>query len=233
MPGLRQWLRSKDLNSSDSEARQRAIEKVMASGGEEALDLIAPLMQDDDADVRSTAASALGEIGGPASAHHLIDQLLHERELTVRRAIADATAKLHHECTVPLLTAALDDGDTFVRQAAGWAIRLFGWEFIDDYQRARISIMQDDWAEAATFGTAAIEPLRDALIGGTNQSKRLAVETLASIGNNDAFNVLVSTMEDAAVEKATRKLAAWGLKSFCWEWTNDALLEQVATHLDG
>lgn len=220
------------MSSPDPEARRRAIEKVSASGDPEALDLLAPLLQDPDPAVRCSAAAALAEVGGPAAAHLLINQLLHERELTVRREIADAAMRLDREHTVPPLTAALDDEDALVRQEAAWAIRKIGWEDLDDTQKARVAVLQDDWSEAATFGSAAIEPLREALVGGTRQAKRLAVETFAAIGNIDAFNTLVSTMEDPQLEEPTRKLAAWGLKSFCWEWIDDTLLEKVAKLLD-
>jgi HEAT repeat protein len=233
MPGLRQWLRSKDLDSPNPEARRRGIEKLAASGDEEAVNLVAPLLQDPDPGVRGSAAAAIGEFGGPEAAHHLVAQLLHERELIVRRKIADAAARLHFEHTVPTLIAALHDEDALVRQAAAWAVRKIAWEFIDDAQKARVAVLQDDWSEAATFGPAAIEPLKEALIDGTQQAKRLAVETLAAIGTVDAFNALVAIMEDPGPDDDTGKVAAWGLRSFCWEWMDDAHLEKVATVLDG
>ena len=157
--------------------------------------------------------------------------MLHERELTVRRQIADAAAKLNHEFTVPPLIAALDEHDALVRQAAAWAIRKIAWEYLDDSQKARVAILQDEWSEAAALGSAAIEPLREALLHGTQQAKHLAVETFAAIGDVDAFNVLVVTMDDPAVDDCTRKVAAWGLKSFCWTWMDDSHHEKVAAIL--
>jgi HEAT repeat protein len=85
---------------------------------------------DEDSDVRTDAAIALGMIGDPETAEKLMDNLLGDPEIEVKKAAIEALIAMQHQPVVPLLKSlvvsrseeliAWDEGDFYADGWDGW-----------------------------------------------------------------------------------------------------------------
>jgi HEAT repeat protein len=177
----------KFLKNKDPRVRSRAAENL-ARLGPEAKFAILPLRQrlrDVDANVRSRAATALGEIGS-AAVEELI-QALALPDRNVRREAVWALGKMGLEAVpaVGALARALSDRDTAVRKGAAHALGLLG-------RRAK----------------PAIPFLIDALNDTDLFVSRLAASALGKIGA-PAVDALITAL--GHVDKYVQREAAWAL----------------------
>ncbi len=63
-------------------------------GTEECIELMVSMLGDSDSDVRREAATSLGRLGDRSTAHPLMEALLEEKDVSVRRAEVSALDKL-------------------------------------------------------------------------------------------------------------------------------------------
>jgi len=226
------WWRNKALHSPRIDIRLRTIERLVESKDRGAINLLIEALADEDNEVRAGAAIALAHRGDPRAIRPLAEAALRERELEVAQEITSALATFDESQTVTALRSALDDHDVKIRQAAASTLRKVAWNALDDLHKARVAILQSDWATVSTLGPGAIAPLKAALIEGTIQSKREAARILGEFGVQESFDALVSVLDDGACDDATRKMAAWALRSCCWTCIEDGHLARIAILLD-
>lgn len=79
------------------------------------------MLSDSEAEVRSAAAEALGEIGDDCALEPLI-ALINDSEEEVRSAAARALGEIKNDRAVDTLIALLNDSETLVREAATYAL---------------------------------------------------------------------------------------------------------------
>jgi HEAT repeat protein len=232
MQVFKRWLQTRSIHSSESGVRINTVAQLATSKDKNAVGLLIEALQDPDAGVRCSAATALGKRCEARAVQPLLDQLLVELEIDVAQEIKSAVAKFAPRRIAVQLAKGLDDEDMRVQQTAAAALRELCWPSLDDETKARIAILQEEWEEAAQLGKAAVQPLKTTLIEGTQHAKRIAAKALGEIGSFHAYKALLSVLEDDAQDESTRKIAAWAFRTFSWEWLEDAHLAMVAVVLE-
>lgn len=228
MKPLAQWWQTKKLSSADPDVRLRAVEKLSSKEGDEAIELLAQALQDLDPQVRVSAALALVSSEDCHAVIQFVEQVLHAPGFVWDAEVVEALAATPDDRLIAPLVEALDDENVHVRQAAAGALAKIGWLAIDDTVRAQVFILHGCWDETAELGVAAVGPLTNALYEATDQAKRCATEALGDVGTIEAFEALMGVLEDQDSDDAARSIAAWGLRSYCWEWITDSQLATVA-----
>lgn len=102
---------------------RRSVVMEFIQYGEDAVDPLIALLMDEDADVRITAATALGWVGGPDAVQPLLVALQDDNSF-VRRYAARALCWVVNDEALDGLIAALRDEDSYVRS---YCARALGW----------------------------------------------------------------------------------------------------------
>jgi hypothetical protein len=106
------------LLDKDPEVREEAVDLLGESKDDRAIShLIGVLRSDENADVRASAADALGDLGYPAALDGLIEALS-DSDAMVRESAVDALAEIGGEQAIQALVDTLADEDDDVREAA-------------------------------------------------------------------------------------------------------------------
>ena len=204
------WWTKQQLRSKDAKSRQRAVEKLLASGGRDAVETIASVLSDEDVEVRRTAA-ALGEFREEFATGPL-GEALRDPDETVRTAAAKSLGQSGGIPAVTLLITALQDPATKVRWQAARSLDELSWQPADGFQKATYLVAQSKLEMAALIGAEAIDPLALVLRTGAYQERHAAVLALSQIPDARVQKALIAALSDredqvrcAAVE-ALRKL---------------------------
>lgn len=109
-----------DLTSPDEDARDAAVDRLIAAKAPEAIEPATRAMASTDANVRFGAVRVLGACGGPKAARAIADALRSDRDVRVRREASHALLdSAQPAIAIPALSkAALDDDEPRVRRAA-------------------------------------------------------------------------------------------------------------------
>lgn len=228
MNTLVRWWRVRALESNNFTTRLRALEKVSSQPDRRFVDPLLEGLLADDADVRASSARALGEIGDPRAAQPLVECLLQERERVVLDRVFAALAQLGPEHALPTLVRALDATEPHCRFSAAAAIRKLFWDHLNDTQKARVAILNDDYLTAAEFGPVALNFLREALHHDTPRAARDIADALGQVGTPEAIALLEATLQDTALPADTRRVAAWALKRYAWDGLSEPTLASIA-----
>lgn len=224
---LRKW-REHALCSNNMDKRLRGIDKLRESNDKEAVPILMSALDDPAQEVRANAASALSAMGDPRATKSLVARVLIEREHGALERITQALAHLGMDPGITALTEALDDDDVGIRLAAARALRRVNWERVPDETRARVAILQDEWEEAASYGSAAVDALHRVLYSGTPTARRRASEALGTIGNKESLTALVDVLKSPRTDSSQRETAAWGIRRVCWECADETDLARAA-----
>jgi bilin biosynthesis protein len=158
--------------------------------------------------VRLRAAQVLGEIGEPAT-DLLVAALLHNNNVTIRRAAAKTLALIEDPAAVPpLLQAFLTDEDTVVHGSSVGALARIGnvavpalLEIIADASSSETTKGHASWA-LAFIGNEAAEHLYPALHNDSIDVRCAVVCAIAHVaqekGDVQACQVLVDALTDPA-----------------------------------
>jgi bilin biosynthesis protein len=158
--------------------------------------------------VRLHAAQILGEIGEPAT-DLLVEALLHNPNVTIRRATAKTLALIEDPVSVPpLLQAFLTDEDTVVHGSSVGALARIGnvavpalLEIIADPNSSETTKGHASWA-LAFIGNEAAEHLYPALAADSIDVRCAVVCAIAHVaqeqGDIQACQVLVDALTDPA-----------------------------------
>jgi HEAT repeat protein len=164
-------------------------------------------------------------------------------------------ASLGSAAVEPLLVA-LQDRDWQVRKAAAEALKLLHWQPMDAMQRALLAVASCKWKEAASLGSAAVEPLLVALQDDTppvmqqltemlvaalqgedwvmqesSVVRRAAAEALGKIRDARAVEPLIAALKDA--NEDVQYTAAEALRSMVDARAVHALITMACAHPEG
>ncbi len=201
LAGLREQVRRAQA-SGDARART-----VAALGG---------AMTDRNAEVRTSAARALGSLEDPRSVAALTAALRNDRDPRVREAAAWALGQIEDPAAVPALNGALaGDRDAAVRRNAAWALgQIEDGGAVDALVRALRDADAEVratavWALGQIEDPRAVPALAAALRGGDATTRRHAVWALGQIESPDGVPAVSAALSDRDFE--VRASAVWAL----------------------
>lgn len=168
------------------EGAARAMEKIVHP---RAMMPLVKLLEDEYSDVRLVASKALKKYhwrpnGDKEAALHCV----------AAQQWKDC-AKYKKHAINPLLVALKDEKSGIRRKASGVLTEL-NWQPKKDVDKGSFCVAKEAWEECATLGKHAVPALVQELSGGSWQSKIAAADTLAKIGDTNAINPLINSMQD-------------------------------------
>jgi HEAT repeat protein len=165
--------------------------EILAKIGAPAMDPLIASLKDENPNVRTAAASALGKFNNFCAGDELITALKDENA-GVRKAAAEALGKLGDLRAINPLIEMLRNGDRDDRWSAAAALEKVGWQPGRDEDSAFYWIAFGRWEECARIGAPAVKPLAAALKDYHNERK-LVVAALDKLGwqpGNDETGVI-------------------------------------------
>jgi HEAT repeat protein/WD40 repeat protein len=192
VPALNRALR--DRNAVVRRAAAGALQSIRA------VDDIEPLraaLRDEASAVRTAAAQALAAIGNPGAAEALA-AALRDRDPEVRSAAAVALRDIGQPGTIDVLTRSLTD--TAVRKTVSGILKELGWKPDDGDYAVHYRIGQEEFAECARYGAAAVDPLLEELNRLDNNDntalKEKVIAALGDIADSRAVPALASLLAE-------------------------------------
>jgi hypothetical protein len=168
------------------------------------LGLLLEPLTDSDKTVRMEAARALGQVGGTSAALILrLRALLGKDEPEVLGAVYSALLAVEGAAAVPLVSAALKEGDDLAAEAAFALADLRALEALAALT-TRIRAGADGWFSGVLLSAIALTRLPEAmdfllaLIAGETRQAAAAIEAIGRIAPNDELRTRV----EKAVEQA-------------------------------
>ncbi|MEW6027396.1 MAG: HEAT repeat domain-containing protein [Planctomycetota bacterium] len=121
--GLMGHLKDKVIATRQKETRQEIISIFGQLKSPEAVDILMTLMTDENAEIRSDAAMALGSIGDKQATGFLMERIQKEEDEWTVMQIIGALQKTNDKSSIPAIIEALRDGREKVRLCAARALR--------------------------------------------------------------------------------------------------------------
>ncbi|MFL5537721.1 MAG: HEAT repeat domain-containing protein [Longimicrobiaceae bacterium] len=199
------------------EVRQNAVRSLAAlkEDPRSVQALIQALRTDQDANVRNTAAWALGQIEDRAAVPALLEAMAGDRSVEVRRTAAWALGQIEDPAAVDGLVRAMRDADADVRHTAIWALGqlespravpgLIGALRDDDVEVRR----QAAWALGQIESKEAVPALVAAMRDADREVRSTAIWALGQIEAPEAVPGLSTALHDGDAD--VRKQAVWAL----------------------
>lgn len=222
MKSVQQWLHGRALHSADANVRLRAVEKLTTSPDPQAVPDLLELLDDPTPAVRLAVVGALETAGDVRATKPLVGIVLNEQDANFRERAVGAIAKIDQAGATAILLVELDNSDVPIRQAAGSALHRIAWSELNDTQKARVAIVQNNWDEIPRFGSAAVEPLEASFRSGTQRIRSDSAEALGQIGTEDAAGALVTLVSDYELDQRSRELAGRALRRYFPDDLSDA-----------
>ena len=155
--------------------RSRAALALGKIGDGKALPLLLNALKDPEDEVRIAACLALGFFKEPSTFDEITNVLLDDPQIEVRQAAAKALGNTGHPAAVPFLMEALHDSF---------------WWFEREY--AAVDLLQ----ALEKMGTAAVDPLIEALQDKEGTVRKFAATLLGKLGNSRAIEPLGMALYD-------------------------------------
>ncbi|MDG1498606.1 MAG: HEAT repeat domain-containing protein [Planctomycetota bacterium] len=163
---------ARDIKSRDAEVRLAAVLRIAATNNDDTGKLLAKALKDDDWEIVTIAATALGEIGREKSLKNLAKLAWEGPTLGVRTAAALAAGKIDSEAALKELAKKLS-GDRAVKTSAAYALVAMAADQPKSPKAlAKLLVAKDTLTRAAAA--------RALVLCATSEREELAAELLAS-----------------------------------------------------
>jgi len=190
------------LGWDTGDAAQRA-QRLIAEGqwddvakmGGPAVGLLIKALEDQDDEVRRSAAAVLGTIGDEKAVAPLVKSL-QDDDSEVRRRAARSLGIIRSDKAVKPLVLTLEDDDADVRSRAAASLERLRWEPGDDRERAIYLIAKKQWYKLAEIGEAAAGPLNRRLEDKDEEVRNEASWLLEEIGSAEDLDKLFQDLKD-------------------------------------
>ncbi|AUT00268.1 histidine kinase [Nostoc sp. CENA543] len=204
------------LKEKEQQINQVRFQEYCAALGEKdaAVDRLLELLKDSESHVRSSAAFALGKIGGEVAIPNLLE-LLKDSISNVRYSAVLVLGKIGREVAIPNLLELLKDSESHVRSSAADALGQIGEEVaipdLLELLKDSISIVRSSAAVALgkIGGESAIYSLLELLKDSESHVRSSAALVLGQIGGEVAIPNLLELLKDS--ESDVRSSAAVAL----------------------
>jgi len=197
------------LHDKDYQIRDMAKE-VLRSGGKDAARLLVKGLDNPHNVQRERVTEVLADIATPAEIDAMLEPLLDDEDLTVRKNIARALGQTRDRRAQVALVQALRDRQWEVRHAAALSLKKIQWQPISDVDRAfhRAALLQ--FEDCAKLGDASIEALAFYLTSRkeADSHRKRAVHALANCDSPAAVVTLRIAAADPFAEVRVAALVA-------------------------
>ena len=163
-------------------SRLTVVEKLVASGDEEAVGPLIFALNDKDAGVRCAAAKALMRYHDRRAVEPLI-KMLRDTTPLARAAAAETLGHLGDPVAVNHLVGFLRDADPIVRTIAARSLHRLGWKPGSDSHRVLQILAMGNLLQLVALGPEGVAPLLDLLRNGTPNKQFSAVKALGEIND--------------------------------------------------
>jgi HEAT repeat protein len=194
------WLLQRQLKSKNTASRVRAVERLCDAPQPRALALLREALNDEDADVRRLAATALGKLEIEERIGPLLTAV-RDRDADVQKAAILALKRTSDERVSPALLPLLRHANAGVRACAAQVLEFLGWRPSARDDEMWFLVAKGKCSQAAAFGAAALLPLELVLNSGPYSLCVAAVQALGEIEDQRVVRLLLKALKssDAAV----------------------------------
>jgi HEAT repeat protein len=194
------WLTQRRLNSGKATTRRKALERLCQRPRPKALGALKLALQDQDAEVRRLAATALGKL----EIEERIDPLLHalgDSDSEVQKAAILSLKRSSSEHTAEALVPLLRNEDAAVRGHALQVLTLLGWRPANREDEMWYWAAKGQFSRVAAFGAVAIPVLEAVVRSGPYSLAVAAAQGLGEIGTAAVVRPLLAALKsnEAAV----------------------------------
>jgi HEAT repeat protein len=194
------WLTQRRLKSKNVASRRKAVEGLCNAPRPRALGVLSAALEDEDAEVRLLAATALGKLEDEGRLDPLL-AALRDADADVVKAAIPGLKRTSDERVPTALLPLLRHANAGVRGCAAQCLESVGWRPSKRDDEMWFAVAKGQCSRAASFGPAALLPLEMVLNSGPYSLCVSAVKGLAEIGDQRAVRPLLKALksEDAAV----------------------------------
>jgi HEAT repeat protein len=190
------WLDKWRFARSGIEGKQKLIEQVANPGNREARELLLAASKDGSAEVRASAAKALGIVKNDLSAA-VLQQLLDDEDITVRVAAIAGIGHLGDSKSADVLVPFLRHPAPPIRSAAALSLRAIGWKPANSDECTLVELASATRRGLMSATGAAVTPLAGQLKSDTNFCRRAAAAALEGVKDPQRIPPLLAAMQDA------------------------------------
>jgi HEAT repeat protein len=176
------WWKYQQLRMGNANSRLAVVEKLVASGDENAVGPLIFALQDKDTPVRIAAAKALMRFQDRRAVEPLI-KMLRDTTPLARAAAAETLGQLGDPVAVNHLVGFLRDPDPIVRTIAARSLGRLGWSPGTDSQRVLQILAMGTLHQLVALGPEGVGPLLDLLRTGPPNKQFSAVKALGEIND--------------------------------------------------
>jgi HEAT repeat protein len=144
------------------------------------------------------------------AAQAILCAMLGDADRAFRHAGTEALGRIGLAESLPRLIERLGDSDPGVRRASALSLEALRWQPTSSGEKARQLIALDRWQEIISIGTAAIDPLIEAISTNESTARRRGIEALVQIGGPKVIRALRALAADPEPELREQALTALG-----------------------
>lgn len=200
------WWTYQQLRMGNPKYRLAVLEKLIASGNEEAVGPLIFALKDKDATVRCAAAKALMRCPDRRAVEPLV-KMLRDTVPLARAAAAETLGHLGDPVAVNHLVGFLRDADPIVRAIAARSLDRLGWKPGTDSHRMLQILAMGNLHQLVALGPEGVAPLLELLRNGPPNKQFSAVKALGEISDP---RVRPAMLEALRKTSAAVRIAALG-----------------------
>jgi len=178
----------------DDTARVSAIKALGQIGSNKAIDCLLEMLHDRDPEVRSAAATSLGQIKDPKALEELTKALEEDSDVNVRRLASIAIGEIGQESSVPVLIKKLDDQFLNVATSSADSLIKIGNPSV----KPLVEVIENRLAADALIkiGEASVDELIKALTSENENIRTIAAKCLGKIKSEKSVKFLVRELKN-------------------------------------
>jgi HEAT repeat protein len=194
------WLIERQLKSKKTTSRRKAVERLCDAPHPRALAALCQALNDEDAEVRRLAATALGKLEAEERIEPLI-AAVRDRDADVQKAAILSLKRASDERVSNALVPLLRHANAGVRGCAAQVLEFIGWRPGKREDEMWFLVAKGHCSRVAAFGAAALLPLEMVLNAGPYSLCVSAVQALGQIEDQRVVRLLLKALksDDAAV----------------------------------
>jgi HEAT repeat protein len=194
------WLIQRQLKSKKTASRIKAAERLCDAPQPRALGAMREALNDEDAEVRRLAATALGKLEVEERLEPLLMAVL-DRDADVQKAAILALKRTSDERVPAALVPLLRHANAGVRGCAAQVLEFVGWRPVSREDELWFLVAKGKCSRVVSFGVAALVPLEMVLNSGPYSLCVAAVQALGEMEDQRVVRLLLKALKsnDAAV----------------------------------